>query len=277
MRTQIGRFIRAGPMNSCLPSQQQRGSSILPIIFPSLSSSSSSSTNTILYPNPYKSLNYSPGRIGFGFHPPKSIYNCNNDVFSQSRILGASEFARFNMWISRDLCYKISAQKRELGRDPSGENSSRDMEANESHRFSFLQRWIGYFFGSIITFWWGHKADILKIEGDLEKVVKTVEEVAETVENVATVTEEISKDLEEGFPKDGTINKIAVFVEHLSEEAIEDAHKTKTFIHKVTAKEKTAEAGVKTAVETLEKLAQPSAPKHDAVNAGHDKSLKSLL
>lgn len=191
-----------------------------------------------------------PGHLGFAnmWRPPFAY----GALLSQPRRLGVSEFVGFNLNIARHLCDHSNPQKHENDRELSGQNRSRDININrnENHTFWFIPRWLRWLFGSVITLWGGHKADLLRIEGDVEKVVEMVEDIAETMEKVATMTEEISKDIAEEFPEEGAINKVAHFVEHLSEELIEDAHNTQEFIHKMTSTEKIVETSIEKIVET---------------------------
>lgn len=248
------------------------------------------SQNYAVIPHNCSRLYSSPGHLGFAniWRPPFAY----GALLSQQRRLGVSEFVGYNLCIARHLSDHSNPQKHEKDKELTGQNRSRDINihGNENHTFWFIPRWLRWLFGSVITLWGGHKADLLKIEGDMEKVVEMVEDIAETVEKVATMTEEISKDIAEEFPEEGAINKVAHFVEHLSEELIEDAHDTQEFIHKMTSTEKIVETsiekivetGIETALEALEGLikakpaiSKPESDGDDHVTKPHTEKAKS--
>jgi hypothetical protein len=64
-------------------------------------------------------------------------------------------------------------------------------------------------------------------------VVEEVEIVAEVVEKVASASEKISAEVADKLPAKGKLKEAALFVEHVSEEAVRDAQLTEDFIHKV--------------------------------------------
>lgn len=230
------------------------------------SATSTSSKNYPVIPHKCRRSYSSPGHLRFAniWRPPFAY----GALLSQPRRLGVSEFVGYNLYIARRLSDHSKAQNHEKDRDLSGKNRSRDINinGNENHTFWFMPRWLRWLLGSMITLWGGHNTDLLKIERDMEKVAEMVEDIAETVEKVATMTEEISKDIEEEFPQEGAINKVAHFVEHLSEEVIEDAHGTKEFIHKMTSTEKIVETSIETAMEVLDGLinAKPAISKSES-------------
>lgn len=192
--------------------------------------------------------------------------------------MGVSESVGFNVYLVRHLSDHSKAHNHEKDRDVSRENRCRDinLNGNENHMFWFIPHWVRWLFGSMVTLWGGHMADLLKIERDVEKVAEMVEDIAEAVEKVATMTEEISKDIEEEFPQDGAINKVAHFVEHLSEEVIEDAQATQEFIHQITSTEKIVETSIEAAMEALEGLinAKPAISKSES-ESDHDEATKT--
>jgi hypothetical protein len=209
-----------------------------------------------MWPRLYLYL-YFPGGVAF-VNSIGRLPFAYNAFLTQSRSLGASQFVGFhNFCTARPLSDDSNSQKHGTDREISGQNRSRDIiiYRDEKQKFSFIPGWVRWLFGSIMTFWGGQMvSDLLKIEGEVEKVVEIVEDIAETVEKLATMTEKICNDVIEEFPQEGGINKAAHFVEHLSEEVIEDAHKTQEFIHKMTSTEKIVETSIETAVEALEEL-----------------------
>eukprot|EP00253_Pinus_taeda_P032934 PITA_32934 len=196
----------------------------------------------------------SPAHLRFAnvWQPP-SAYGA---LLSQPRRLGVAESVGFKLYLARHLSDHSQAHNHEKHRDVAGEIRSRDINinGNENDALWFIPPWLRWLFGSVITLWGGHMADLLKIERDVEKAAEMVEDIAEAVEKVASMTEEISKDIEEEFPQDGAINKVAHFVENLSVEVIEDAHTTHEFIHQMTSTEKLVETSIETAIEALEGL-----------------------
>jgi hypothetical protein len=69
--------------------------------------------------------------------------------------------------------------------------------------------------------------------GEAEMVVEEVETVAEVVEKVASAAEKISAEVADKLPAKGKLKEAALFVEHVSEEAVRDAQLTEDFIRKV--------------------------------------------
>jgi len=204
--------------------------------------------------NPHKwpRLYSSPARLAF--------HNIGRPPFASgtvSKTWRTPESLGFNVCMSRHRSDDFNAQKHTKDTEVSRQNRSGDINihGHENHTFGFIPGWLRSLFGSIRTLWGGYNfSDLLKIEGDVEKVVEIVEEVAETAEKVATMTENISEAIAEEFPQEGAVNKAAHFVEHLSEEVMEKAHKTEEFIHKVTSTEKIVETSIENAVEALEGL-----------------------
>lgn len=218
------------------------------------SATSTSWSNYPVNPHKYSTSFSSPGHLRFAniWQPPFAY----GALLSQPRRMGISEPVGFNAYLIRHLSDHSKAHNHEKDKDVSGENRSRDrnLNGNENRIFWFVPHWLRWLFGSMVTLWGGHMANLLKIERDVEEVAELVEDIAEAVEKLATMTEEISKDVEEEFPQDGAINKVAHFVEHLSEEVIEDAHATQEFIHQMTSTEKIVETSIETAMEALEGL-----------------------
>ncbi|MED6161285.1 hypothetical protein PIB30_118428 [Stylosanthes scabra] len=69
--------------------------------------------------------------------------------------------------------------------------------------------------------------------GEAETVAEEVEAVASVVEKVATVAEKVSEDVAEMLPEDANLKKVAMLVEHASEQVAHDAQLAQQFIHKV--------------------------------------------
>lgn len=257
-------FIRPGPSVSI---------NCLSIVQSTFISSKNYPLNPHKWPRLYSSPAQRPGFAYFG--RPRFAYG------TLAKTLRTPEFVGFHLCMSRHRSDACNAKKHAKDTEVSRQNRAREININEheNYIFGFIPRWLPWLFGSIsfrlpwlIRTLWGVKnsSDLLKIEGDLEKVVEIVEDVAETAEKVATMTEEISEDIAEEFPQQGSINKAAHFIEHLSEEVVEKAHSTEEFIHKVISTEKTVEKSIETAVEALEGLIseKPAISKSDSNQDG---------
>ncbi|XP_062177863.1 uncharacterized protein LOC133882674 [Alnus glutinosa] len=104
----------------------------------------------------------------------------------------------------------------------------------------FFPWWAKWVWGSILTFslplmWKQDWGKLRRIEGEAEMVVEEVETVVEVVEKVASVAEKISAEVADKLPAKSKLKEAALFVEHVSEEAVRDAQLTEDFIHKVDA------------------------------------------
>lgn len=97
--------------------------------------------------------------------------------------------------------------------------------------------WVKWALGSLLTIvlpFWDHKwKNIARIEGEVEIAVGVVENAAEVVEKVALATEKMASNAAKSLPEDGKLKGAALFIEHISKEAAEDAHLAKDIIHKV--------------------------------------------
>ncbi|GMH13553.1 hypothetical protein Nepgr_015394 [Nepenthes gracilis] len=113
-------------------------------------------------------------------------------------------------------------------------------------------KWVRWFWGSmlslVLTFWMPKLGTLLRIGGEAELILEEVEKVAEVVEKAATVAEKVSADVANQLPDGNRFKDAALLIEHVSEEAVKDAHLAEQIIHKVDA--------VKTDLEDMEKLTE---------------------
>ncbi|KAL5563947.1 hypothetical protein UlMin_033694 [Ulmus minor] len=100
-------------------------------------------------------------------------------------------------------------------------------------KFPYWARWLLGSLLTSLTFPNQKWNKLRKIEGEAEMVVEEVKTVAEVVEKVATVAEKVSLEVAEKLPENSKLKHTALFVEHLAENAAQDAQITKDFIHKV--------------------------------------------
>ncbi|KAL2936809.1 Suppressor of lethality of KEX2 GAS1 double null mutant protein 1 [Bienertia sinuspersici] len=100
-------------------------------------------------------------------------------------------------------------------------------------RLPWFKMLLGSMFSLLLAFWAPKWTTLLKIGGEAELVLKEVEQAAEVVEKVGTVVEKISEEVADQLPNDNKIKEAVLVAEHISQEAVKDAHIAEEIIHKV--------------------------------------------
>ncbi|KAL1327007.1 hypothetical protein HN51_037113 [Arachis hypogaea] len=180
-------------------------------------------------------------------------FQSSYDGLQRSNAIVSPARVQSSYWMSPALQFFSTNTNSKTSTNLSNGSTDVKVEPRVPSIFLSFPHWLRWLLGSVLglllPFWKIYWGKLERIEGEAEIVAEEVEAVASVVEKVATVAEKVSEDVAEMLPEDANLKKVAVFVEHASEQIAHDAQLAQQFIHKVEK--------VKNDLDDLESFVEP--------------------
>ncbi|MED6106572.1 hypothetical protein PIB30_005556 [Stylosanthes scabra] len=164
-------------------------------------------------------------------------FQSSYDGLQRSNAIVSAARAESTYWMSPSLRFFSTNTNTKT----STSNGSKDVKVQpqspSTSIFVSFPHWLKWLLGSVLGLllpvWKNYWGKLERIEGEAEIVAEEFEVVASVVEKVATVAEKVSEDVAEMLPEDANLKKVAMLVEHASEQLARDAQLAQQFMHKV--------------------------------------------